>query len=112
MNIIENMDKKEKERLFNELHPGFFDREYVRKIPENEVATELMMYLRDFDPKCYNKTLSENITFGFYNGDINELKENVRSVVAIHPVKTVFFNNCWGMVEAPCLVLKPDIMNL
>lgn len=89
MNIIEDMNNKEKERLFFELHPGFFDREYVRRIPENETATELMMYLADFDPECYNKTLPENITFGFYNGDINELKEKVRSVVEHW---TQFFN--------------------
>ena len=89
MNIIEDMNNKEKERLFFELHPGFFDREYVRRIPENETATELMMYLADFDPECYKKTLSENITFGFYNGDINKLKEKVRSVVEHW---TQFFN--------------------
>ena len=33
--------KKQYEDLFLEMNPGYFDRDYVKKVPENEPAPEM-----------------------------------------------------------------------
>ena len=69
------------EKLFAEMKPGFFEREYVKRIPENEIASELMLRLQEFDAERYQKAFPENVTFGYYTGDFEELKEAVGKVI-------------------------------
>ena len=73
------------EALFMEMHPGFFERDYVRNVPEDEVASEQMLRLQEFDPNCYRKDYPENVTFGFYDGDLEELRAAVGTVVGHWP---------------------------
>ncbi len=75
--------------LFNEMHPGYFERDYVRSVPDDEPASEMLLKLRDFDPGAYEKAFGDNVTFGFYDGDPEVLKEAVRAVV---PHWVEFFN--------------------
>ena len=65
---------------FLEMHPGFFERDYVRERGD-EVASEMMLALRKFDEGCYVKTYPENVTFGYYNGSLEELKKAVAEVI-------------------------------
>ena len=77
----QNITKKQYEDLFLEMKPGFFDRDYVRAVPVNEPASEMILCLRDFDGKSYVKSLGDEISFGYFHGDMDRLKEDVARVV-------------------------------
>ena len=59
------------------MNPGFFDMDYVQRVPVNEPASEMLLCLRNFDEKRYVKSFGNEITFGYYHGDIRKLKEDV-----------------------------------
>jgi hypothetical protein len=67
-------------RLFNEMHPGFFDQGYIREMPESHVFTELVMDLRKERPAVPAYRPPEGITFGVYRGSIAALREAVVQV--------------------------------
>ena len=65
--------------MFHALQPGFFDKEYIRTLPEDEVFVEQIIDLHTWqegEPVPY----PEHITFGFYKGDIDKLQAAVREV--------------------------------
>ena len=64
-------------KAFDSMHPGFFDRSYIKSIPEDSVYAELIMDLRSFTPVPVSDSIPENITFGEYNGSMVDLKETV-----------------------------------
>ena len=55
--------------MFHTLQPGFFDKEYIRTLPEDEIFVEQIIDLHDWQAgepvPC-----PAHITFGFYKGDI------------------------------------------
>ena len=65
---------------FNHLFPGFFEREYIRNLPEKNVAEELVIDLRDFSAEDIKLSCPEHITFGMYDGDIGALHAAIREV--------------------------------
>ena len=67
--------------LFHEIHPGFFDRDYIKRVQEDEPASEMFLDLREFDENCYEKMFPENVTFGYFNGDPCELSAAVEKVM-------------------------------
>ena len=73
--------REQYEKLFLSIHPGFFERDYVKRVPEDESASEMFLRLQEFDPECYQKDLPENVTFGCYNGDFEELLAAVGEVI-------------------------------
>lgn len=75
------MTKQEGKILFEDMHPGFFEKEDIKKMPEKWVCDELIMKLDEFDESKYSKKLADNVTFGIYEGDLEELKSYVRRVV-------------------------------
>ena len=68
-------------KLFNDMHPGFFERDYIQRVPENEPASEMLLRLQSFDEKIYNKDFPDNIHFGYYNGELSILQEAVHAVL-------------------------------
>ncbi|MBR6571020.1 MAG: GNAT family N-acetyltransferase [Clostridia bacterium] len=72
-----NLDYK---AYFHQLFPGFFDREYIRNLPKDAVAEELVIDLHSFNAADVVLTCPEHITFGMFDGDINELRAAVREV--------------------------------
>lgn len=74
------MDKQDYIELFNSLHPNFFEKENLGAIPEEFVFDEMILPLKEFDINNYDKKLDGNISFGFYDGDIDELKKVVEKV--------------------------------
>ena len=82
------VSKDQYEALFLEMHPGYFEREYVRAIPEDEPASEMMLLLSGFDEDIYPKTFGEEVTFDYYEGDLDYLLKAVEKVV---PHWTQFF---------------------
>lgn len=75
------MNKQEFELLFNSIYPDFFEREDIRCLPEDQIYDEMILSLGEFDPCKYNKNLGDNISFGFYEGDIDNLRKEVKKVV-------------------------------
>ena len=75
-----HMDKQDYIFLFNCLHPNFFENEDVRNMPEEYVFDEMILPLAEFDLHKYDKNLVDNISFGFFNGDVNELKKEIEKV--------------------------------
>ncbi len=73
--------KEQYAALFNEMHPGYFERDYVKNVPDDEPASEMLLRLQSFDGDIYEKTFPDDVTFGFYDGDIEALKEEVAKVV-------------------------------
>jgi ribosomal protein S18 acetylase RimI-like enzyme len=75
------MTKDQYAKLFNEMHPGYFERDYVKNVPDNEPASEMLLELREFDTDAYVKNFAGNVSFGYYDGDMDVLKEAVAKVV-------------------------------
>lgn len=74
------MNKQDYIILFNRMHPDFFESEAIRALPEDLVYEEMILRLNEFDPRSYEKKLDGNVSFGFYEGDIEELKKAVEKV--------------------------------
>ena len=75
------MNKQDYILLLNCIYPNFFEREIVRGLPDELVFDEMILPLSEFDMHTYDKNLEDNITFGFYDGDLDELKKEVEKVV-------------------------------
>lgn len=88
--FLNQMTKEQCEALFLEMNPGYFERDYVRKVPEDEPASEMLLSLKDFDESIYEKSFDSEIHFGRYDGDMDKLRENVAKVV---PHWTEFFED-------------------
>ena len=66
--------------LFNSMYPGFFQKEYIRRLPEDAVCAELVMDLHQDEPIAETGFSAEGITFGEYRGGIEALRDAVRRV--------------------------------
>ena len=75
------MNKQDYILLLNRIYPNFFEREIVRGLPEELIFDEMILSLNEFDIHKYDKDLDDNISFGFYDGDLDELKKKVEKVV-------------------------------
>lgn len=65
--------------MFRALQPGFFDKPYIRGLPEEHIFDEQIIDLHTWqegEPVKY----PAHITFGFYKGDIETLQSAVREV--------------------------------
>ena len=67
-------------KMFNNLHPDFFDDPGICGMPKDWVFSELIMDLRNDSPREVMPHCLENITFGEYKGDISRLKKAVNEV--------------------------------
>ena len=62
------------------LHPGFFEKEYIRRLPADEVFSEMILPLAEFDPNALPIPVPEGVSFGWYQGDEETLLRAVRDV--------------------------------
>ncbi len=74
------MTKQDHISLFNALHPNFFESKSICDLPEESVYEEMLLPLSEFDVNCYDKRLDDNVSFGFYNGDLDKLKKAAAKV--------------------------------
>lgn len=68
-------------KLLDCVHPHFFERENIKNLPEEWICEELVIPLNEFVGDVYNKSFEKNITFGYYEGDMQILKEAVGKVL-------------------------------
>ena len=74
------MTKQEGILLFNSLHPNFFEQAHIRELPNEYVFDEMILDLDNFDPLIYDRKLGSEISFGFYQGEICEIKKAAEEV--------------------------------
>lgn len=74
------MTKQDYIDLFNMMHPGFFEEERIKNIPDTAVCEEMILPLAEFDKSSYDKKLDGSVTFGYFTGDCGELKKDVLRV--------------------------------
>lgn len=74
------MNKQECIQLFYCLHPDFFGNEFVKSLPEEYVFDEMILSLNEFDICKYDKKFDGGVSFGFYDGGLDELKKKVERV--------------------------------
>lgn len=72
-----NLDYKD---YFNHLFPGFFERDSIKNLPEENIAEEMIMDLHAFSADDHPLSCPGHITFGMYTGEIETLREAVREV--------------------------------
>lgn len=66
--------------LFHALHPGFFDKPYIKSLPPEDIFDEQILDLHDYNPSQMTVPCPERITFGMYEGDIAALHKAVALV--------------------------------
>ena len=67
-------------KLFNLIHPNFFNKPYICSLPEDKIYTELIMDLKEEAPSESPENCPANITFGEYHGDLEKLRTAVALV--------------------------------
>ena len=103
------MNKKESILLFHCLHPNFFESESIRGLPEEYVFDEMILSLNEFDIHKDDKKFDGSVSFGFYDGDLDELKKAVEKVEKdwapyFNEKDRIFCGYVNGKVASFCLV--------
>ena len=75
------MNKQDGILLLKGIHPDFFNGKDIRNLSEECVFEEMIMPLDEFEVGAYDKKLDGDVTFGYYNGDADELFEAVEKVI-------------------------------
>ncbi len=91
--------------LFNSMYPNFF--ESVKNLPEDAVYEEMLLPLGDRN-FTYKNDFGEDISFGFYNGEADVLREAIEKVdkdwVQFFDGGRVYCGYCGGKIASFCLV--------
>lgn len=103
------MNKQDKILLFKNIFPDHFERDVVQGLPNDLVFEEMLLSLNEFDTNRYDKILDGNITFDFFDGDINELKNNVKKVVeywanSFNEDERIYCGYIYGKIASFCRV--------
>lgn len=69
------MDKQGNILLFERIYPNFFESDTIRSLPEGLFFDEMLLPLSEFDIRKYDKYPEGNISFGFYEGCLDEIKK-------------------------------------
>lgn len=71
--------------LFEALHPGCFEKPSIRRLPEEGTWAEMALALGDFSPETLPIAVPSNIAYGYYEGELAELRRAVNRVDATWP---------------------------
>ena len=102
-------DQKDYETLFLEMHPGFFEKDYIRSMNGEWICEEMILRLDEFDPDLYRKSFDSSVSFGFFQGSPNELRAAVGRVdpswVKIYNEKSrVYCGFINGKIASFCII--------
>ena len=78
--VLKEQKEVDYQDYFNQLFPGFFERDSIRSIPQDVVSEEMILDLHTYRAEAYPLTCPEHITFDWFNGNVKELQEAVREV--------------------------------
>ena len=68
------------ESMFDALFPGYFEKEFIRSLPEDDVSCEMVLPLADFQDGGPLTGLPQGVRFGFYRGEAAPLLQAVNAV--------------------------------
>ncbi len=74
------MDKNSALSLFEQMHPGFFEKEHIRNIGDSEIFAEMILPLDDISGLPAAETDMEGVVFGRYTGDTETIRAAVNQV--------------------------------
>lgn len=116
------MTKENYIQIFNESHPGFFDKDYIKAMPDDRLYEEMFMYLPKFQSEIMECTghaeaqkeslessETSEISFGLYSGDKDKLIEAVKAVDSTWPAffkdnARVYCGYLNGEIASFCLI--------
>ena len=76
-----DMKREEAMGLFERMHPGFFEKPYIKAIAKGNVYEEMTLALADFSGDALTIAVPQGITFGMYEADdLTALQESVALV--------------------------------
>lgn len=111
------MNRQDYIALLDSMYPGFFEKETVRNMPEEWICDEMILSLDELEPDKYEKELDDVISFGYYEGDLEEIKKVVRQVVdywaeSYNGKHRIFCGYFGGKVVSFCLVEDKGVHNI
>ncbi|MDE6580626.1 MAG: GNAT family N-acetyltransferase [Ruminiclostridium sp.] len=103
------MTKQEGILLFNSLYPKFFEEPYIQNLPSEWIFDEMILELENFDPLKYDRKLDDGISFGYYQGNIDEIKRAVEKVDEdwvqyYDPTQRIYCGYADGKVVSFCMI--------
>lgn len=103
------MIKQEHILLFNSLYPNFFESEGIRSLPEGLMFEEMSLPLSGFCAEKYKTALPDKISFGFFEGGIDEIRKAVSQVDEdwtqfFDKDSRIFCGYAQGQIASFCLV--------
>ena len=66
--------------IFDRMNPDFFQEDSIRRLPENEIFTELILDLHAPAATASPVVFPENMSFGAFDGDLSVIHDAVRKV--------------------------------
>lgn len=111
------MTKQENIQLFYSMHPDFFEQENIQNMPDEWVFDEMVLPLDKFDSCKYDRKLDENISFGYYQGDISEIKKAVEKVDQDWPQyytkgQRIYSGYIDGKIASFCMIANLGVHNI
>ena len=73
-------DRREYENLFNLMYPRYFEHDFIRSMPDDNICEEMMLDLHDFSSDALEIPVPQGITFGFFSGNMDDLRAAVGEV--------------------------------
>lgn len=81
LNEVNYMKRAEAIRLFEQMHPGFFERPFIRAMGKERVFEEMILALDGFCVERKRIPVPDGVAFGMFTGDdLRALHESVREV--------------------------------
>ncbi len=68
------------EKMFYVMHPGFFEKDYIRNIAEGNVYNEMILWTSEIEKAYIAIDVPDNINFGMYEGDFEAFLTEVNKV--------------------------------
>ncbi len=111
------MNKQEGILLLDSIYPNFFERENIRNIPDEWICDEMILSLDEFESYKYDKPLDDDISFGYYEGDIEEIKKAAERVVqhwgqSYNEEQRIYCGYIDGKIASFCLIEDMGVHNI
>ena len=111
------MNKQDCLLLLDRMYPNFFQRDNIRNLPDEWICDEMILSLDEFEPNKYNKKLDDSISFGYYDGDLDKLKEEVGKVVqywtkSYNGTHRAYCGYIDGKIASFCLIENKGVHNI
>lgn len=105
------------EALFDEMHPGFFDRPSIQALDAEDVFAEMLLPLERFDPAAFRLPVPAEVSFGFYTGPMTPLLAAVGRVDGgwppiFKPQSRVYCGFFGDRIASFCLVEEMGVHSL